>query len=228
MASKFVSALVFGTTDFMDHVSQSSSHWEENILSHSQVIESRGWKPKPPSRDLCEEGNQNFPVWSWFDWRIGIPQFPNKNPSLFLYRFPLRNPNFHNSKIFPPTKTMPGSAANNKRDGDTPAVTDNGTLTVGGAWGSRSWASRSHWGFDSSLIFGAKWSLWQEDSVWLQKDDVCVFEDQFGTKPRRTHPKYTGIVTTCDQQDLFFSFFQSWFKSRRNSKGQRDQTMILR
>lgn len=226
MASKFISALVFGTTDFfMDHVSQSSSHWEENILSHSQVTERVVGNRSHLHEIFVKRETELKLIWSE-DWNSPIPQ---QKPIYCLYvDFFFPHPNFHKSKIFPPTKTMPGSAANNKRDGDTPAVTDNGILTVGGAWGSRSWASRSHWGFDSSLIFGAKWSLWQEDSVWLQKDGVCVFEDQFGTKPRRTHPKYTGIVTTCDQQDLFFSFFQSWFKSRRNSKGQRDQTMILR
>jgi len=51
---------------------------------------------------------------------------------------------------------MPGSAANNKRDGDTPAVTDNGTLTVGGAWGVKKLSKSKPLGFDSSLIFGVK------------------------------------------------------------------------
>ena len=44
-------------------------------------------------------------------------------------------PNFHIIQDFSSKKTMPGSAANNKRDGDTPAVTDNGILTVSGTLG---------------------------------------------------------------------------------------------
>ena len=87
VASKFISALVFGTTDFMNHVFQSSSHWEENILSHSQVIESRGWKRSQLHEIFVKRETETFQFEADLIGGLEFPNFPTKTHLCFCIDF---------------------------------------------------------------------------------------------------------------------------------------------